>query len=111
MPRNRGRICERYCVVSIFIDERVFRLAPERLPREVVPPLFTSLLCVKTASAHQTLVISTADVEFARDLESPLNAPVAEIRRVLCAPDGSVTYIGEATYRGDYIRLEMDLKP
>ena len=64
-----------------------------------------------THSAYQTLAISTADVEVARDLEIPLNAPVAETRRVLCAPDGSVTYLGEATYRGDCIRLEMDLKP
>ena len=111
MRRVHSRDGERYCVVSIFIDDRVFRLAPRRLRREVVLPILTSLPGVKIAKAHQTLHISTADLDVARDLHIPINAPVAEVRRVLSAPDGSVIYLGEATYRGDYIRLEMDLKP
>ena len=111
MRRVHSREGEPYCVVSIFIDDRVFRQAPERFRREVVLPILTALPGVTVAAAHQSLVISTADVATARDLEIPVNAPVAEVRRVLCAPDGSVIYLGEATYRGDYIRLEMDLKP
>jgi len=27
----------------------------------------------------------------------------------LCAPDGVVIYLGELTYRGDFIRVDMDL--
>lgn len=111
MRRVHSREREHYCVVSIFIDERVFNLAPERFRHEVVLPLFVDLPGIKIASAYQSLVISTADVSVAHDLDIALNAPVAEIRRVLCAPDGTVIYLGEATYRGDYIRLEMDLKP
>ena len=30
---------------------------------------------------------------------------------MLCAPDGTVIYLAEVSYRGDYIHLEMDLKP
>lgn len=30
---------------------------------------------------------------------------------VVAAPDDSGISLDEATYRGDYIRLEMDLKP
>ena len=111
MRRVHSRDGEKYCVVSIFIDDRVFRLAPKRFRREVVLPILTSLPGVTIAEAHQTLHISTADLDVARDLRVPINAPVAEVRRVLSAPDGSVIYLGEATYRGDYIRLEMDLKP
>ncbi|MDJ0895478.1 MAG: GntR family transcriptional regulator [Alphaproteobacteria bacterium] len=111
MRRVHSRDGERYCVVSIFIDDRVFKLAPAKFRREVVLPILTSLPGVTIAEAHQTLHISTADLDVARDLEVPVNAPVAEVRRVLCGPDGSVIYLGEATYRGDYIRLEMDLKP
>ncbi len=111
MRRVHSREGEPYCVVSIFIDDRVFRLAPDRFRREVVLPILTSLPDVTIATARQTLNISTADLDVARDLELPLNAPVAEVRRVLSAPDGSVIYLGDAIYRGDYIRLEMDLKP
>lgn len=111
MRRIHSRDGERYCVVSIFIDAEVFRLAPDRFRREVVLPILTSLPGLTIAEAHQTLHIATADIAVARDLEVPVNAPVAEVRRVLCAPDGTVAYLGEAIYRGDYIRLEMDLKP
>jgi GntR family transcriptional regulator len=34
---------------------------------------------------------------------------VAEVRRVFCAPDGTVIYLGELTYRGDFIRVDMNL--
>ena len=111
MRRVHSREGERYCVVSIFLDDRVFQLAPERFRSEVVLPLLTSLPDVTIASARQTLHIASADVEIARDLELPVNSPVAEVRRVLCGPDGTVIYLGEATYRGDYVRLDMDLKP
>ena len=111
MRRVHSRDGEHYCVVSIFIDDRVFALAPERFRREVVIPLFASLPGIEIAKAYQTLNIAAADVEVAEDLGVPVNTPVAEIRRVFCAPDGTVIYLGEATYRGDYIHLEMDLKP
>ena len=111
MRRVHSREGERYCVVSIYIDDRVFKLAPKRFRREVVLPLLTSLPGIAVATAHQTLLITSADVEVARDLQVPVNAPVAEVRRVLCGPDGTVIYLGEAIYRGDYVRLEMDLKP
>lgn len=111
MRRVHSRAGERYCVVSLFIDERVFRLAPDRFRREVVIPLFASLPGVEIAKARQTLNIGSADIGVAKDLQIPVNTPVAEIRRVFTGPDGSVLYLGEATYRGDYIHLEMDLKP
>lgn len=111
MRRVHARDGEKYCVVSIYIDDRVFRLAPDRLRQEVVLPILTSLPGVAIANARQTLHISTADMEVARQLDVPVNAPIGEVRRVLNAPDGTVLYLGEVTYRGDYIRLEMDLKP
>jgi GntR family transcriptional regulator len=102
---------ERYCVVSIFIDERVYKLAPQRFRCEVVIPLLVSLPGIEIAKARQTLNIAAADIDVARDLRIAVNAPVAEVRRVFNNPDGSVLYLGEATYRGDYIHLEVDLKP
>jgi GntR family transcriptional regulator len=41
----------------------------------------------------------------------PLNSPVAEVRRVFTSRDRTVIYLGEVTYRGDFVRLEMDLQP
>lgn len=111
MRRVHARDGEKYCVVSIYIDDRVFQLAPDRLRHEVVLPILTALPGVTIATARQSLNISTADIEVARQLDVPVNTPIGEVRRVLNAPDGTVLYLGEAIYRGDYISLEMDLKP
>ena len=98
-----------YCVIGIHLDERVFRLAAQRFRRETVIPVLLDLPGVRIARAWQTLAIGTADMEVAQLLSIPLNAPVAEVRRVFNAPDNTVMYLGEITYRGDYIHLERDL--
>jgi GntR family transcriptional regulator len=110
MLRVHSRGGEKYNVVSIFIDDVVFQKAPEAFKTKVVLPILTSLPDLTIASAHQSLHISSADFEVARQLEIPVNTPTAEIRRVLCDPKGRVIYIVDATYRGDYIRLDMNLK-
>jgi GntR family transcriptional regulator len=111
MRRVHSRDGERYCVISIYIDYRVYRRAAARFRRELALPVLTSLRGLKIAGARQRLTISSADIETSRLLGIPLNAPVGEVRRVMCAPDGTVIYLAEVTYRGDYILLEMDLKP
>ena len=111
MRRVHSRNGEAYCVISIYLDDRVFRMAPKRFRRETVVPVLLELPKVKIAKARQTLAISTADVEVAAHLTIAVGAPVAEVRRIFTALDGTVLYVGEVTYRGDYIHFEMDLKP
>ena len=55
--------------------------------------------------------IRRADVEVAAYLEVPVGEPMADVRRVLVAPDATVIYVAEVSYRGDYIHLDMGLKP
>ena len=66
---------------------------------------------VTIAQAHQTLTIGTADPDTAAQLGIAVNAPVAHVRRVFRAPDGTVLYLGDVTYRGDLVQLEMNLAP
>jgi len=100
-----------YCVISIYLDDRIFRRAPERVRKELVIPLLMAMKGVKIARARQTLTIGTADVDESRHLRVAVNAPVGRVRRVFNAPDGTVIYLGEVTYRGDFVRLEMEMKP
>lgn len=96
-------------VISAYIDERVFKLAPKRFRSELVIPVLMDLKEVNIESAKQIITISTAGVEAANALNISVTAPVAEIRRVFCASDGTVIYLGELTYRGDFLRLDIDL--
>jgi GntR family transcriptional regulator len=96
-------------VIAAYIDERVFRMAPKRFRQGVIIPVLVDLPKVRIASARQTLTIGTAGAEAARALNISVNAPVGQLRRVFCAPDGTVIYVAELIYRGDFIRLDMDL--
>ena len=111
MRRIHVRDGRPYCVIDIYLDERIFRLAPAKFRARTVIPLLTSMPAVDIHSAHQVLTIATADLEVARYLEVPVNAPVAEVRRIFKDRQGTVIYLADVTYRGDAIRLEMDLKP
>ena len=101
---------EAYCVISLYLDDRVFRMAPSRFRKETAIPVLLELPKVKIAKACQTVTISTADVEIAEHLGVPLYAPVALVRRIFSDAQGSVLYLAEVTYRGDCIRFEMDLR-
>ncbi len=100
-----------YCVIAIYLDERIFRKAPRRFRSHTVIPVLLDLPDVRIARAWQTLAIGMADLEVARLIDVPVNTPVAEVRRVCVDGEGVVAYLGEVTYRGDYIHLEMDLLP
>lgn len=100
-----------YCVISIYIDDLVFRIAPDRFREQLVIPILVSLPEVTISRARQRLRVSTADVETSNHLHIGVNAPVAEIRRIFNAADGRVIYVGEVTMRGDFVDLEMDLRP
>lgn len=96
-------------VISAYLDERIFKLAPKRFRKELIIPVLMDLKAVKIGSARQILTIGTAGMEAAAVLNVAASAPVAQVRRVFCDPAGTVIYLGELTYRGDFIRLDMDL--
>jgi GntR family transcriptional regulator len=111
MRRVHSRDGVPYCVISIYLDNRIFRMAAARFRRETVVPVLLDLPRVKIARASQTLAVSSVDVEVAGLIGIPVNSPVAEVRRVFVDPEGIVTYLGLVTYRGDFVHLEMDLTP
>jgi GntR family transcriptional regulator len=111
MRRVHTRDGRPYCVISLYLDERIFRRAPEAFRLKAVIPILRKMADLPIDSAKQVLTIGTADMEIAQMLEIPMGAPVAEVRRIFKDPQGTVMYLANVTYRGDAIRIEMDLKP
>jgi GntR family transcriptional regulator len=99
-----------YCVIDIYLDSAIFARHPRRFRKETVIPLLMAMPTVKIVTARQVLTISTADLEVAHHLGIPVNAPVADVRRVFTGPKRRVIYLGEVTYRGDFVHMEIDLK-
>ena len=50
-------------------------------------------------------------MEIAPLLHIPISAPVAHVRRVFTDGADRVIYLGQVTYRGDFVHLDMDLMP
>jgi len=100
-----------YCVISLYIPQSVFALDPDGFRTKAVIPVMLDNKSVRIARASQTLGIAAADAEVASLLHIPAHAPVANVTRVFTAKDGTILYYAEVIYRGDAIRLEIDLKP
>lgn len=99
-----------YAVVNIYVDQRLYRRAPEQFDSEMVVVVLERFEDVQVASVRQCLTIGSADLQVASLLNIPVNAPVGEVRRVLQDANGTVIYVGEAVYRGDLVRLEREIK-
>jgi GntR family transcriptional regulator len=83
--------------------------APEAFDSQMVIPVLESLADVEIKDVRQTFAFSTADIETASLLDIPVNAPIGDVRRVLLDQDGCAIYIGETLYRGDFVKLEVNL--
>jgi GntR family transcriptional regulator len=110
MRRIHSRLGKPYCIIDIYLDAAIFSQHPARFRKETVIPIMMAMPSVKIVTARQVLTISTADLEVARHLRISVNAPVAEVRRVFTGAKRRVIYLGEVTYRGDFIHMEIDLK-
>lgn len=111
MRRIHSRNGERYCVISMYIEKSVFQLAEDRFRNELVLPVLFSHSNVQITRARQKMIISKCDFETADLINISIGDPVAELRRVLYDENDVVIYQADVIYRGDYISLDMDLRP
>jgi GntR family transcriptional regulator len=111
MRRVHVRDGRSYCVIGLYLDEQIFRRSPVEFRAKTVIPILHKMPDVHIHTAHQVLTIGTADMEVAQMLEIPVGSPVAEVRRIFKDPQGTVIYLANVIYRGDAIRIEMNLDP
>jgi GntR family transcriptional regulator len=105
--QSRGK--EPYAVVNLHLARDIFERAPEKFKRHTALPIIAGMNDIKVARAHQTLTIGTADPDTARLLDLPLNAPTAEAYCVVVDESGVAIYVAEISYRGDCVKLDIDL--
>ncbi|MET0679685.1 MAG: GntR family transcriptional regulator [Burkholderiales bacterium] len=105
--QTRGR--EPYALASVHIAQALYRRAPKRFASHPALAVLAQMNGRAIARAHQTLSIGAADVETARRLKLPLNAPTVEAHCVVTDRAGVAIYIGEIVYRGDVVHLDIQL--
>lgn len=105
--QKRGR--EPYALARVHIASRIYARAPKLFAARAALAVLAEMDGLDLARAHQALTIGAADLDVARRLDIPMNAPVVEARCVVTDGDGFVIYLGEITYRGDVVRLNIEL--
>jgi GntR family transcriptional regulator len=98
-----------YAYARVHIAKQLHARAPKAFSSRVALAVLSEMKGVMISRAHQTVVVGAADIETAHRLEIALNAPTAEARCVVTDKAGVVIYVGEITYPGDYVRLNIEL--
>lgn len=100
---------EPYGIVSLHLDDEVFRQAPDEFRQHPALSVLAGLKSVNVDDAHQTVVIGSADPVTAEHLRIGLGAPVAECRCVVIDERRIAIYVADIIYRSDAIKLHIDL--
>lgn len=100
---------EPYAVANVHVAKHIHDRNPAAFRSKVALAVINEMDDLRINRAHQTLSISAADVETALQLELPLNAPTAEAHCVVTDADGIVIYSGDIVYRGDKVKLNIEL--
>lgn len=111
LRRIHSRGQEPFCVIGVHLATEIYMRNPREFREKVIVPLLHADEDVRIGKVRQSLRIDVADVEIARLLDTPIAYPVAHVRRTICDTDGNVIYLANVVYRGDVIRMEVDLSP
>jgi GntR family transcriptional regulator len=99
-----------YAVLRLYLDDRLYRaLPPARFETDTVVCALKSLRPSPIRSGRQHVSIGRAAADDASWLEVPHDSPVARIRRYFEDRKGTLIYLGDVVYRGDFVSWEMDL--
>jgi GntR family transcriptional regulator len=98
-----------YCVIDLYVAADLYARAPRAFQSQLALRVLSDMKGVRIAAAHQTLTIGRAGAVTAELLEVEVDAPVAEVQRVIRGADGRVIYYAEIIYRGDFVKLDIDL--
>ena len=109
--RTHARDGERYCVIDLYIENALFTANEARFRNELALNVLATTPGVEIIRARQSMTISKCDIETADLLGLAIGDPVAEVRRTLFDGTGQIVYLADVVYRGDYVRLDMDLRP
>ncbi|WP_170432607.1 GntR family transcriptional regulator [Ruegeria arenilitoris] len=109
LRRIHSRDGQQYCVITLYIAKAVFDRHEALLRTELVLPVLFDDPNLHIETARQSLIVSKCDLETAGLLDLKVGEPMAEVRRIMCDDKGEIFYLADVVYRGDYVRLDMDL--
>lgn len=109
MKRVHSKEGSPYGIIDIYLDKRVYDKDPQLFLENQVISVLEKVPDLKVKSGLQILTIGTADMMAAEHLGIEIGSPVAHVRRILSDQSNIIVYVGDVIYRGDYVKLEINL--
>src|SRR4051794_23480455 len=100
---------EPYGIVNLHLARKIFERDPEAFQHRAALAVLAEFDGVHVHHAHQTVVIGGADPATADLLKIALGAPTALCRCVVIDQAGTAIYVADITYRGEVVKLHIDL--
>ena len=99
-----------YCVIAVHVEAKVFERAAQEFRNNAAIPILVSMIGRSIKKAYQTLTVRAVDAEAAVLLKVPQNSPAAYVERTFEVTAGKIVYFAEVIYRGDLVKLDIDLQ-
>lgn len=98
-----------YGLARVHVARATYDKAADQFKNRIALAVVADVEDLSTAHAHQTLSVGSADVYAAVHLRLPFGAPVVEARCIVKDADDNVIYLGQIVYRGDVVRINIEL--
>lgn len=110
LSRLHVREDEPFLLADVYIDENLRDfLTDDDYTSKTAMRLVSDIPNVKIVDAHQILTVDSADLVTATHLDIELSSPVAKIQRLAIDENGVLVLIANGIYRGDMVRINMEL--
>jgi GntR family transcriptional regulator len=111
LRRRHARDGRPFLVAEVYIDAGLASRLPKRAMTTLTAMrLAASIPGVQIENARQTMTIGSSDLEISELLGLPLNAPICFVDRSAVDQRGRLVLVSKGIYRGDVVRLDMDVK-
>ena len=100
-----------YSLVSVHLSKNIFDRHRDDFMKKTALSVLAKLKDVSIIRAYQTLEVQTADKDAADLLRISLSAPTVACRCVAINDEGEAIYVAEIIYRGDCVKVSMNLLP
>ncbi|TDP01209.1 GntR family transcriptional regulator [Marinomonas balearica] len=110
LTRLHVREDEPFLIADVYIDQRLCeQLSESDYMSKTAMRLVFDLPNITIVDAHQTLTVDSADLDTATYLDIELAAPVVKVQRIAIDDKGDLVLIANGVYRGDMVRIDMQL--
>jgi GntR family transcriptional regulator len=109
MRRVHYRDDEPYCLIDVYLDQRLYDADPKAYSRKPIIPQLVKQRGVRVGGARQVMRITVSNEVTARHLGIGVGDPVAHVCRTIVDAKNRILYYAEIEYPAQMFQIDIDL--